>query len=79
MDILKPNKRKGLTDMAAIHINKEQFEQIIQGDKPVLVLYKNGKAVDSIVNPGSKAAMDQLFKRLWQSKEGYIHERDPYL
>ena len=102
--------------MAAIHINQEQFEQMIRGDKPVLVdywapwcgycrrigpayekiaeeysdrmevakinideegqlaqaerveviptliLYKNGKAVDSVVNPGSKAAIDQFIQ-----------------
>ena len=100
--------------MAAININKEQFEQMIQGDKPVLVdfwapwcgycrrigpaydkiaeeygdrlvaakvniddeaklaeaeqieviptliLYRNGKAVDSVVAPDSKAAIDQF-------------------
>lgn len=27
---------------------------------PTLILYKNGKAVDSVVNPGSKAEIDQF-------------------
>ena len=29
---------------------------------PTLVLYRDGKAVDSIVNPGSKAAIDQFIQ-----------------
>ena len=29
---------------------------------PTLILYRDGKAVDSIVNPGSKAAIDQFIQ-----------------
>ena len=29
---------------------------------PTLILYKGGKATDSVVNPGSKAAMDQFIQ-----------------
>ena len=102
--------------MAAVHINKEQFQQLIHGDRPVLVdfwapwcgycrrigpayekiaeeygdrvevvkinideegplaqaegvegiptliLYRNGAAVDSVVNPGAKAAIGQFIQ-----------------
>ena len=29
---------------------------------PTLILYKNGAAVDSVVNPESKAAIDQFVR-----------------
>ena len=32
-----PNKGKELTDMAAVNMNQEQFEQAIREEKPVLV------------------------------------------
>ncbi|MGI6053631.1 MAG: thioredoxin [Clostridium sp.] len=105
-----------MTDMTAMNMNKEQFEQLIRGEKPVLVdfwapwcgycrrigpayekigeeykdtlvagkinideesqlaeaeqieviptlvLYRNGKAIDSIVAPESKAMIDRFIK-----------------
>ena len=37
LDILRSNKGKELTGMAAINMNKEQLRQAMNGDKPVLV------------------------------------------
>ena len=44
-------------DEEATLSQQEQIEVI-----PTLVLYRNGKAVDSIVNPGSKAAIEQFIR-----------------
>ena len=44
-------------DEAATLAEAERIEVI-----PTLVLYRNGKAVDSIVNPGSKAAIEQFIR-----------------
>ena len=44
-------------DEEAALADAEQIEVI-----PTLVLYRDGKAVDSIVNPGSKAAIDQFIQ-----------------
>ena len=37
--------------------DQEQVEVI-----PTLILYRNGRAVDTIVNPGSKAAIDRFLQ-----------------
>ena len=44
-------------DAEALLAETEQIEVI-----PTLVLYRDGKAVDSIVNPESKAAMERFLR-----------------
>ena len=47
-------------------VNIDEEEQLAEEERveviPTLILYKNGKAVDSVVNPGSKAAIDQFIQ-----------------
>lgn len=57
-------------------VNIDEEGQLAEAERveviPTLILYKNGKAVDSVVNPGSKAAIDNSSRRLWQSKEANL-------
>ena len=47
-------------------VNIDEESQLAEAEQveviPTLILYKNGKAVDSVVNPGSKAAIDQFIR-----------------
>ena len=50
--------------VAKVNIDEDgQLAEAAQVEvSPTLVLYKDGKAVDSVVNPGSKAAIDQFIQ-----------------
>lgn len=52
--------------LAVVKINIDEEEQLAQEERieviPTLVLYRNGQAVDSVVNPSSKAAMEQFIR-----------------
>lgn len=52
--------------LTAAKINIDEEPALAEAERveviPTLVLYRNGKAVDSIVNPGSKAAIDQFLQ-----------------
>ena len=52
--------------LTAVKVNIDEEPQLAQAEHveviPTLILYKHGKAVDSVVNPGSKAAMDQFIQ-----------------
>ena len=52
--------------LVAAKVNIDEEAQLAQEAQveviPTLVLYKNGKAVDSVVNPRSKAAIDQFIQ-----------------
>ena len=52
--------------LTAAKINIDEEAQLAEAEQieviPTLVLYRGGKAVDSIVNPGSKAAIEQFIQ-----------------
>ena len=52
--------------LTAVKLNIDEAEQVTEEEGveviPTLILYKNGKALDSVVNPGSKAAIDQFIR-----------------
>lgn len=52
--------------MVIAKINVDDARQLAKDEKisaiPTLVLYRDGKAVDSIVAPGSKAAIDKFIQ-----------------
>lgn len=52
--------------VAVVKINIDEEAQLAQAEQieliPTLVLYRNGKAVDSVVNPSSKAAMEEFLQ-----------------
>ena len=52
--------------LTAAKINIDEEAQLAEAEQieviPTLVLYRDGKAVDSIVNPGSKAAIEQFIQ-----------------
>lgn len=52
--------------VAVVKINIDEEAQLAQTEQieiiPTLVLYRNGKAVDSVVNPSSKAAMEEFLQ-----------------
>ena len=52
--------------LAVVKINIDEEGQLAEEAQveviPTLILYRDGKAVDTIVNPGSKAAIDQFIQ-----------------
>ena len=52
--------------LTAAKINIDEEAQLAEAEQieviPTLVLYRDGKAVGSIVNPGSKAAIEQFIQ-----------------
>ena len=53
-------------DVVVAKVNIDQEGQLAEAEGveviPALILYRNGQAVDSVVNPGSKAAIDQFIQ-----------------
>lgn len=52
--------------VAVVKINIDEEAQLAQEEQieiiPTLVVYRDGKAVDSVVNPSSKAAMEEFLQ-----------------
>ena len=52
--------------LEVVKVNIDEEAQLAEAERveviPTLILYKGGKAVDSVVNPGSKAAIDQFIQ-----------------
>lgn len=52
--------------LVAAKVNIDQEAQLAEAEGveviPTLILYKNGKAAGTVVNPGSKAAIDQFLR-----------------
>ena len=52
--------------LEVVKVNIDEEAQLAEAERveviPTLILYKDGKAVDSVVNPGSKAAIDQFIQ-----------------
>ena len=46
---------------------------------PTLVLYRNGKAVDSVTAPGSKAEIDRFIQEAWRNNGGFRYEQQSCL
>lgn len=56
---------KDILTVGSVNIDNEQ--ELARQERievvPTLVLYKNGQAVDSIVEPGSKAAVEEFIRK----------------
>ena len=52
--------------LEVVKVNIDEEGQLAEAEQveviPTLILYKDGKAVDSVVNPVSKAAIDQFIQ-----------------
>ena len=57
---------KDILTVGSVNIDNEQ--ELARQERievvPTLVLYKNGQAVDSIVGPGSKAAVEDFIRKI---------------
>ena len=60
-----PEEYKDILTVGSVNIDNEQ--ELARQERievvPTLVLYKNGQAMDSIVGPGSKAAVEDFIRK----------------